>query len=65
MLKIKRLVIDRFVHGRHAIETFESSFPGAYFFCLFQNTLLSIILIYFNNIPFVSPFSNRVLIATS
>lgn len=61
MLKIKRLVIDRFVHDR----IFESSFPGAYFFYLFQNTLLSIILIYFNNIPFVSPFSNRVLIATS
>lgn len=43
MLKIKRFVIDRFVHGRHAIETFSPRFllilvSGIVFFLLFQNT---------------------------
>lgn len=51
MLKIKRFVIDRFVHGRHAIETFSPRFllilvSGIVFFFFFFFRILSTISIY-------------------
>lgn len=39
MLKIKRLVIDRFVHGRHAIETFWILISGSVLFLSFSEYL--------------------------